>query len=343
MVFSVSRSSQVKVIDPVYDEPQVNSSESSYVADQAATKKTLNVRDEYIADGNLDTGLGTEIAPYCAADETVTWTEAVDCDGVDAIVEVRGKRKIIIPEEERRKEVIQQVMPSVARITVSGPYTDPQTGETFAAQGMGSGFFVDPADLPLEGFKPRAGYSYVLTNYHVATDEDLDIQSLTVERFGEEAPYMGDEGTTGLILANPDWDIALLEVYTGDADIPTVEFGDISDVEQGDSVLAFGQPRGTYFRVTSGIVSSPTTDPMGVIQTDAAINPGNSGGPLVDLATGRVIGMNSFIYVNSDNMGFAYSIWMQLEALADTWEKGNSIRKRMYDFWNDQVGSDLNS
>jgi S1-C subfamily serine protease len=31
------------------------------------------------------------------------------------------------------------------------------------------------------------------------------------------------------------------------------------------------------------------------IQTDAAINPGNSGGPLVDVATGKVIGINAAI------------------------------------------------
>lgn len=47
---------------------------------------------------------------------------------------------------------------------------------------------------------------------------------------------------------------------------------------------------------------------MDYIQTDAAINPGNSGGPLVDVATGRVIGINAAIRAHMEGTSFAIPI-----------------------------------
>ena len=41
------------------------------------------------------------------------------------------------------------------------------------------------------------------------------------------------------------------------------------------------------------------------VQTDAAINPGNSGGPLVDLSTGRVVGINAMALKKTEGLNFA--------------------------------------
>ncbi len=55
------------------------------------------------------------------------------------------------------------------------------------------------------------------------------------------------------------------------------------------------------------IIEAPDVTLRGLIQTDAAINPGNSGGPLLD-AAGEVIGINTAIAADAQNIGFAIPI-----------------------------------
>lgn len=76
----------------------------------------------------------------------------------------------------------------------------------------------------------------------------------------------------------------------------------------GADLGTFGHPLGYAFTATRGImagVSRSNGYPM--IQTDAPISPGNSGGPLIDLSTGRVIGINTASLGDrrSQNMNFA--------------------------------------
>jgi serine protease Do len=105
-------------------------------------------------------------------------------------------------------------------------------------------------------------------------------------------------------------DIALLKI--DDPGLPFLELADSDAVEQGEIVLAFGNPMGLDNSVTMGIVSSTSRqlksdDPMIYIQTDAPINPGNSGGPLVNVE-GKMVGINTLILSQSggsEGLGFA--------------------------------------
>jgi S1-C subfamily serine protease len=91
-------------------------------------------------------------------------------------------------------------------------------------------------------------------------------------------------------------------------------------LQLGQSAIAIGNALGQFSNTVSvGVISGlsrtvtasgPTGSPEtieGVIQTDAAINPGNSGGPLLNLR-GEVIGINTAIASNAENIGFAIPI-----------------------------------
>lgn len=109
-------------------------------------------------------------------------------------------------------------------------------------------------------------------------------------------------------------DLAVLKIDA--SGLRCANFGNTDKIRPGDWVLAIGSPLGLDHTVTLGIVSALNREAKGLttfgarsgavrlIQTDAAINPGNSGGPLVNLK-GEVIGINTFIHGNAQNIGFA--------------------------------------
>jgi serine protease Do len=99
--------------------------------------------------------------------------------------------------------------------------------------------------------------------------------------------------------------------------LPEAKFGDSSQVEAGDWVMAIGNPFGYEHTVTVGVISATSrafrvTDGRtnDMLQTDAAINPGNSGGPLLNLR-GEVIGINTAIITNArseGNIGIGFAV-----------------------------------
>jgi S1-C subfamily serine protease len=106
--------------------------------------------------------------------------------------------------------------------------------------------------------------------------------------------------------------------------VPAVTLGDSTALQVGDPVVAIGNALALDGgpTVTEGIVSAVdrtiSTENheslRHVIQTDAAINPGNSGGPLVD-AQGQVIGIDTAVAGDAQNIGFAIAISPSLDTI----------------------------
>jgi serine protease Do len=171
------------------------------------------------------------------------------------------------------------------------------------ANSLGSGFVIHPD-------------GYVVTNNHVIDHA----RQITVELAdGRRLP-------ADLISADADADLAVLRIHSP-TPLPSMELGESGDLMIGEPVIAVGNPLGFSHSVSTGIVSALHRDidphrseaesdaPLkgeeaalrDLIQTDAAINPGNSGGPLLN-AYGQVIGINTAIKANAQNIGFAIPI-----------------------------------
>ena len=164
-------------------------------------------------------------------------------------------------------------------------------------EGAGTGFVIDKA-------------GFILTNNHVVEGAE----TIRVRLYGggrtEEYPakIIGrDELTDSALLQLTDMPSAPLQ---------EAKFGDSSQMEPGDWVMAIGNPFRLSHTVTVGVISAtsrgltvtPGRDQF-MLQTDAAINPGNSGGPLLNVR-GEVVGMNTAIYTDAArqaNIGIGFA------------------------------------
>ena len=248
---------------------------------------------------------------------TIDVVRAIGPSVVAITVEVRGE--VINPFEE-----FQFLLPEPFRQMI------PRQTVPRVQQSSGSGFVIDEGGL-------------IVTNYHVVqaalqenSIEPRDRATITVEFPGGSEPLRAR--VRG---ANPDYDLALLELEDPSAmppDARPIELADSDQVEVGQKVIAIGNPFGLQSTVTTGIVSAIGREITSIgrvdipmIQTDAAINPGNSGGPLVDL-TGRVVGVNTAIASATGfyaGYGFAIPIEVARKVANDLIEHGVVRRPRL--------------
>jgi serine protease Do len=183
-----------------------------------------------------------------------------------------------------------------------GPQQAPrQRPRERTTEAAGSGFIISK-----DGF--------ILTNNHVVEGAT----KIEVQFFGEDDEYYEAK----IVGRDPLTDSALLQLIEKPSmDLPVAKFGDSSQMEPGDWVVAIGNPFGLAHTVSVGVVSATERSfPVAqmrsaqVLQTYAAINPGNSGGPLLNVR-GEVIGVNTAIYSNSGgvmgsggNIGIGFAI-----------------------------------
>nr|WP_236578222.1 PDZ domain-containing protein [Thermotomaculum hydrothermale] len=130
-----------------------------------------------------------------------------------------------------------------------------------------------------------------------------------------------------VIGTDPEIDIALIKIDANN--LKYVPLGDSDKVKVGEWVIAIGNPLMYDHTVTAGIISAKgrrlSSGLESFLQTDAAINFGNSGGPLVNMA-GEVIGVNTAISAQGQNIGFAVPINLVKEVLPDLKKYGKVER-----------------
>jgi hypothetical protein len=104
-------------------------------------------------------------------------------------------------------------------------------------------------------------------------------------------------------------DVAVLKIFGGNKEQPTLTLGSTGDARIGQEVFAIGSALGMLQNtLTRGIVSGVRqTNTATLVQTDAAVNPGNSGGPLID-RTGKVLGIITMGFTGRQGLNFAVGI-----------------------------------
>jgi serine protease Do len=227
------------------------------------------------------------------------------------------------PCSDTLPEIYARVSPAV--VSISATSINPYRLSERVSHVAGSGVLVDASGL-------------VLTNSHVTFGR----QSITVTL---------DDGTrlpATLVGADPIFDLAVLRIAKpAGGPLRTVRLGDSDRIRVGDEVVAIGNPLGLDQTLTRGIVSGmnrilPET-PFSVleplIQTDAPINPGNSGGPLVNRC-GEVIGINTAVIADAQNIGFAVPSNLAKVTLTSLVSQGRVIRPWV-GFHGQLVGQDL--
>jgi serine protease Do len=165
-------------------------------------------------------------------------------------------------------------------------------------------FFSLPQDQqPQEQYQSALGSGFVWDqNGHIVTNNHVISGADKIEVTFSDGTIL----PATLVGADPDSDLAVIQVDAAAAQLHRVQLGDSSAVKVGQLAIAIGNPFGLKGTMTTGIISAvgrslPADETAAqsytipdVIQTDAPINPGNSGGVLVD-TQGQVLGVTSAI------------------------------------------------
>lgn len=161
-------------------------------------------------------------------------------------------------------------------------------------------------------------YNVVVTNHHVVNgNREVIIEGVGIRK-----------QLAKVIYADSKYDIAFL-LPPADLALPGVSLSSNGKISVGDRIYAIGHPFGLKFTATQGIVSNTLhkENEVRYIQHDAALNPGNSGGPLVD-EKGEIIGVNTFIIQQGDNIGFSLPVEYLKEALIEFSREGGQVAVR---------------
>jgi len=216
----------------------------------------------------------------------------------DAVVNISTT---LLMRQEDENDIFQFFMPDLFR--------QRQT----PAHSLGSGFIIHKS-------------GYIITNAHV------------VQQAREITVSFADNKTTAkaqAVYADYDHDLAVIKIHPT-KDIHALPLGRGDDLMIGETVIAIGNPLGYQHTVTIGVVSAKDRTlsfPNGqeyknLIQTDASINPGNSGGPLLNI-NGELIGINSAIRGDAQNIGFAINVETLKHILPDLLSPENIRRANL--------------
>lgn len=223
----------------------------------------------------------------------------------------------------------EQILAEASRYTVKiEVLNEIALNQDTGGSAFGAGFLVDRAR------------GWIVTNAHVATRSPSTLRVAFRGEAAVEAKRIHVDGAK---------DLAVLAINP--AEIPSTAIQAVLACDAvpspGASLLAFGHPWGLSYTASRGIFSGLAWFyPNQLIQTDAAINNGNSGGPLINLADGRVIGVNTATYQPDADSGTSTAIGLaepipSICTILDLLKAGGDARLRLLPVAIATAGEDL--
>ena len=213
-----------------------------------------------------------------------------------------------LPEGELVETIAPTVVSVFAEKTTYDFFRRPET-ETSA----GSGVIIDPK-------------GYIVTNRHVVEEAENVTVVLADGEIFEAFNWVTDPWTDlAVVQIEPHEDLPFAHFLRNSLQKLRVWDDEVAAV--GNAYALPGGPSWTGGRISylgrsieldNGVVL------YDLIQTDAAINPGNSGGPLVNMA-GQVVGINTAIIKEAENIGFAISTNTVIPVIKSLVEKGKVV------------------
>lgn len=171
------------------------------------------------------------------------------------------------------------------------------TGRRGTQVALGTGFVVSPNGL-------------IATNLHVIAEaRPITVKTTDGRKYAVETVHASDRKL----------DLALLKIEAKGLQI--LPLGDSDAAEDGQAVVALGNPYGLTNSVVSGVISGRREiEGRRMLQLAIPIETGNSGGPLLDMH-GHVLGLLTMKSQYTANLGFA----MPVTALKKLIEKPNPV------------------
>jgi len=190
-------------------------------------------------------------------------------------------------------QTVQQLAPQLKKSVVVVTFL----GRDGKRQGLGSGFIIDSEGL-------------IATNMHVIGEaRSIQIGLQDGRKFDAIAIHATERSH----------DLAILRIAA--SGLPALPLGNSNDLQEGQSVMAVGNPIGLERSIVSGVLSARREiEGRVMFQVALPIERGNSGGPLVDMK-GRVQGILTLKSMKTENLGFA----MPINALKPLLENPNPI------------------
>jgi regulator of sirC expression with transglutaminase-like and TPR domain len=167
------------------------------------------------------------------------------------------------------------------------------SGRGEAEQGLGSGFILREDGL-------------IATNLHVISEaRPIQVKLLDGRVFE----------VTHIYATEKSQDLAILQI---DAEgLPALPLGDVDALQEGDPLIAIGNPEGLTHSVVTGVAGiRDEVQGMDMIQLAMPIERGNSGGPVITLK-GEVVGLVTLKSLAKENVGFAVAASHLPPLLAD--------------------------